>query len=108
LLDAVHRGRLALVEQAGHFLASEINHRRGQIVAQRRQMRGGARRDAARNPAAIDHGDARTLQGKFIGRGNSGDTCANDGYIAFGVALQRCCVRGDRNLHPKRLAAPVD
>jgi hypothetical protein len=71
-------------------------------------MRGGARRDAARDPAAIDHEDARAFLGEFVGRGNPGDTRANDCDIAFGVALKRCCVRGDRTLHPKRFAAPVD
>ena len=90
-----------LVEPAGHFLAAEADHRRRQIVAQRRQMRAGARRDAARDLAAIQHDDVRAFDGKFIGRRNPGNTRADDDDIAFLVALKRCGVRGDRNVHPK-------
>jgi hypothetical protein len=71
-------------------------------------MRAGAGRDTARDLPTIQHDDMRAFDGKFIGRGNPGNTRADDDDIAFVVALKRCGARGYRNIHPERLAAPVD
>src|SRR3954467_4636795 len=71
-------------------------------------MRAGARRYAARDLSTIQHDDMRAFDGKFIGRGNPGNTCADDDDIAFLVALKRCGARGWRDAHPKALAAPFD
>jgi hypothetical protein len=71
-------------------------------------MRGGTRRYAACDLPTINHDDPRTSEGEFIGRENPGNTRANNYNIAFLAALERCRVCGDRNVHPKRLAAPID
>ena len=62
---------------------------------------GGLDREGA---AALQrHDDVRAFDGKFIGRGNSGNTRADDDDIAFPAAtlLKRSGARGHRNVHPK-------
>jgi hypothetical protein len=65
-LDAVDRGRLALIEGSRNVFASQIDHRRRQVVAERGEVRRCPCGDAARNRAPIDHHDLLAFDRELI------------------------------------------
>src|SRR5947208_7325173 len=69
--------------------------------------RGGPCRYAAPDLSAIEHDEAQTLDGEFIRGRNPGSTRSDDHDIAFLATPKRCRVWGNRNVHPKRFAAPI-
>ena len=104
LLDAIDRRGLALIKELRLLFALDLLHLAHQIVAQRRQMRRGARRHAARDGTAIDHDDRASALAQLIGRREACDSAANDGHVAPFVSLQRDGLRRHGNRHPKRFA----
>ena len=108
LFDPVDGRRLAFIEQSGGALASQPDHRRGQIVAQRRQMRASARGNAACNRPAVDHDNPLALDGEFVSGREAGDAGSDDDGVATLVAIQQPCGRRDLDVHPERPGTLVE
>ena len=54
----------------------------------------------AGNATAIDNNDRQVAQSEFVGSGNTGYACTNNGHIATLVLEQRFRVRRYLYLHP--------
>ena len=109
LLDPVDRRFLALLEQARGFLAAQLDQRADAVVANRREVRGGARGHAAGDRAAIDDDDLLSRFGKFIGDRQAGDAGADHHRVAALPSLKArrsgptsTCIHSDRVRSPLR------
>ena len=100
-LDAVDRRLLALLKQPRRLLAAQLDERADAVVADRREMRRGARGHAAADRAAVDHDDRLAGLRQFIGAGQAGNAGAHDHGIAALIAAQARRVGRDLGLHPQ-------
>ena len=88
-LDAVDRRGLAFLKQPRGLLAPQLDQFADQVVADRGEMRRGARRHAAADPAAIQHHDGAPSERQLIRRRQAGDAGADHHHIGLFVLAQR-------------------
>ena len=89
LLDAVDGGLLALLEQLRGFLSAQLDQRAQTVIADRREMSGGARGHAARDRAAIENDDLAAGAGQLVRHRKAGDPGADNHRVAAQAALDR-------------------
>jgi hypothetical protein len=104
-LDARDRSGLALVVILRELLATAVDHCLERIVVVRREMRGGARRHAAADLAAVEYDHLPALSGQLIGGGQACDPGSDDHRIGARIGFQRLRAGRDFNVHPERAAA---
>ena len=98
--DAVDRRFLALLECPRDVFAAKLDQSAQAIVANRREMRGGARGHAARDRPLIENNDGMTGLAQLIGCGQARDARANDDSVAGEVLRQRRRISLDWRPHP--------